>query len=568
MIRSLVLSLVAIFGLLSSGLRAEPAATGWIKIATFTIDPRYGGSKTIDLPDVVFRALRFTSDKLVTIGKVQVSDGGAFRASGIGYTPRPGAPSVSFHSTKDPSGVKQVEINWNADPSSTGPVKLEIWALTGQADAATKSGHEERSRSISKSAPSVSPPGRPYSGSPPPPPPPKPASAEQPAAKPAAPPPSGGSASTDGKPALPPVVNAAPAGDSAAAKPNVCTDANVCTIVDVFFGTDRKQSEGSSRIGFSGERFGKLQLGHAFVTVPKAQRAKGVIPLPTLWDKWVRGVPPEGDPARHFTIPKNGVTVYSSEVDFLAATKKHIANAGDFKDHAFIFVHGFYVTFDNALYRTAQISYDLSPDGKPFGTAFLYSWPSAGDATSYLYDQDSANFASLHLQSFIKTVVDKTGVKNVHIIAHSMGNVALIGALQELARTETKAKINQIILAAPDVDKQQFETIIQSVEKVAKGITLYASQGDNALALARKARRGLPRAGETLLPPGPAVVTGIDTIDVSAINTDVWSWGHDTYADSKELLSDIGTIFTKGDPPAKRSPKLKFGLLKYWIYNK
>ena len=24
-----------------------------------------------------------------------------------------------------------------------------------------------------------------------------------------------------------------------------------------------------------------------------------------------------------------------------------------------------------ALYRTAQIAYDLSPDGRPFGTAFL-----------------------------------------------------------------------------------------------------------------------------------------------------------------------------------------------------
>ena len=612
MIRSLVLSLVAIFALLTTGVRAETSTTGWIKVATLTIDTHTRGTKTIDLPDMVFRELRFAADKHVTIATVKTSSGGAFRASGGGFSARPGTPSASFHVTKDPAGLKQVEIAWNADPAATGPVKLEIWALTAQVHAERKyetmgeSSDGTTSRGLppatsphlpKKAAPppppvpqprsiAAAPPPPPPSPAPPPvaesakPPPPKPAEPGTsigsrgtaaggsfggappplPIPAPAAKPPAGGAGGD--RAALPPVVNTA---DS---KPNVCVDANVCTIVDVFFGTDRKQTEGTSRIGFSGERFGKLQLGHAFVTVPKAQRTKGAIPLPSLWDKWVRGVPPEGDPARHFTIPKSGVTVYSTEADFLAAAKKHIANAGDFKDHAFIFVHGFYVTFDNALYRTAQISYDLSPDGKPFGTAFLYSWPSAGDATSYLYDQDSANFASLHLQSFIKTVVDKTGVKNVHIIAHSMGNVALIGALQELARTDTKAKINQIILAAPDVDKQQFETIIQSVEKVAKGITLYASQGDNALALARKARRGLPRAGETLLPPGPAVVTGIDTIDVSAINTDVWSWGHDTYADSTELLADIGTIFTKGDPPAKRSPKLKFGLLKYWIYNK
>lgn len=634
MIRLLVLSLVAILGLVSTSARAQTSTTGWIKVATLTLDPRSSGTRTIDLPDLAFRELRFTADKPVTISAVKTSSGGAFRASGGGYVARPGTPSASFHVTKDPAGLKQVEITWNADTSATGTVKLEVWALTGQAinqshaekeakeaaaaqasaaearRAAAEGGQRNKSatsgsaigssRDGTSSAPFPSPPSPPMPatraapssrgggsgppsptiGAPPPPPPPSPTTEQPPRPKtraiivekpspppppPVAPSPSEPSSSA-GKPAdktaLPPVVN------SADAKPNVCVDANICTIVDVFFGTDRKQAESPARISFGGERSGKLQLGHAFVTVPKAQRAKGAIPLPSLWDKWVRGVPPEGDPARHFTIPKDGVTVYSTEAEFLGAAKKHIANAGDFKDHAFIFVHGFYVTFDNALYRTAQISYDLSPDGKPFGTAFMYSWPSAGDATSYLYDQDSANFASLHLQSFIKTVVDKTGVKNVHIIAHSMGNVALIGALQELARTESKTKINQIILAAPDVDKQQFETIIQSVEKVAKGITLYASQGDNALALARKARRGLPRAGETRLPPGPAVVTGIDTIDVSAINTDVWSWGHDTYADSKELLADIGTIFTKGDPPAKRSPKLRFGDLKYWIYGK
>ena len=177
-----------------------------------------------------------------------------------------------------------------------------------------------------------------------------------------------------------------------------------------------------------------------------------------------------------------------------------------------------------------------------------------------------------HLQSFMRTVIDKTGVENVHIIAHSMGNIALIAALQEMAKAETKAKVNQIILAAPDVDKAQFETVLKGMAKVAKGITLYASQGDAALALARKVRGGTPRAGESIMPPGPAVVAGIDTIDVSAIPTSIFSWGHDSYADSGELLDDIRAIFTKGvHPPTQRSDKFKLlqsGALSYWRYAK
>ena len=548
-----MLLFAALFVLAPVAVHAE-AAGNWTKIASVEIDPRTSGVKVIDLPQTVsaYRELRFVANKLIAIGKVRTSDGGAMRVADGNYTAKPGQPSASFYTTKDPSRLKSVEIVWTADAAATGPVTLEVWALPAASDFVAKS-TGGGTRGI----------GGPEAGAPVPPSAPAPATRSITSAKPAIEPATPGSAGASAdKPALPPVVDSAGGG-----KPNACADDKVCTIVDVFFGTDRNQLNDKDRINFGSTRKGAMTLGHAFVTVPKASRDKGAIPLPSLWDKYIRGVPPEGDPARHFTIPKQGVTVYSTEDEFVAAAKKHIATAGDFKDHAFIFVHGFYVNFDNALYRTAQISYDLSPDGRPFGTAFLYSWPSAGDPTAYVFDQDSSAFSAPFLQAFLRTVIDKTGVKNVHIIAHSMGNVALIGALQELARNETKAKVNQIILAAPDYDKAQFETVITGVEKVAKGITLYASKDDRALLLARTARKGLPRAGE-IMPPGPVVVKGIDTIDVTALSTAAF-WGHDTYADSKEILADIATIFIKGDGPEKRSAKLKLlelGTLKYWKY--
>ena len=42
------------------------------------------------------------------------------------------------------------------------------------------------------------------------------------------------------------------------------------------------------------------------------------------------------------------------------------------RKEAFVFIHGYNVAFDDAIYRTAQIAYDLSFDGPPI----LYSWPS------------------------------------------------------------------------------------------------------------------------------------------------------------------------------------------------
>jgi esterase/lipase superfamily enzyme len=382
----------------------------------------------------------------------------------------------------------------------------------------------------------------------------------------AAPPPGSPAPKPTGAP--PAVIASAPIPADGPAVP--CVQQGKCTAVEVFFGTDRNQTQGPQRISFGAERPNRLALGAATVTVPKVNRERGTIARP--WQERYLGLTVAGDPAVHFTIPKNGVKVYGSEAEFLAEAKRHIANAGTFKDHAFIYVHGFAVTFENALYRAAQMSYDLSTDGQPFGTAFVYSWPSKGSVlpTAYLSDQDSADQAAPHLRKFIELVTEKTGVANVHIIAHSMGNRVLMRTMEQIALSGSKAKINQIILAAPDVDKQQFETVAQGVGRLAKGFTLYASKSDNALVLSRQLRGGFPRAGEVNDPPGPAIVAGFDTIDISALSTSIFDFGHDKYADSTELLADIGAIFTKGlRPPQLRNARFKLlqqGTLQYWRY--
>jgi esterase/lipase superfamily enzyme len=587
MMRAIWLVLSIVVASLSAGGWAH-AQTGWTRIVSTEIDPRAAGKTVIDVSGEKVSGLRFVANGDVVISSVKTTGPSLVSYSGTRYALKAGVPSSAFFQVRDPQAVGRVAISWAANPSADGVVIVEIWGRQGTGPALSADG-ADRERKTAKpverklsdgplgSGPpkdGAAKPAEPLVIARPAPTPAAPAPAspapklEQPQAAPPSPSMGGAPVATEAAPSATRGLTGKPA---AAPLANVCADTQVCTLVDVFYGTDRNQVVGADRVSFGAERPNRLTLGHAFVTVPKAKREKGTIPLPTLWDRYVRGVPADGDPARHFTIPQNGVVVFSSEAEFLAAAKKHIANAGDFKNHAFIFVHGFYVGFESALYRTAQIAYDLSPDGRPFGTAFLYSWPSAGNASAYVYDQDSAQFSVPHLQSFIKMVVDKTGVENVHIIAHSMGNVALIGALQEYARTEKAAKINQIILAAPDLDKQQFETIFKGVESVAKGMTLYASQGDKALALARKMRGGTPRAGESIVPPGPAVVSGIETIDVSAIGTAAF-WGHDTYADSKELLTDITALFTTGVRPAsKRNDKFKLlqqGALQYWKYAK
>jgi esterase/lipase superfamily enzyme len=73
--------------------------------------------------------------------------------------------------------------------------------------------------------------------------------------------------------------------------------------------------------------------------------------------------------------------------EFVRESDAQLAKAVRYRDQVFIFVHGFNTSFDDALYRTAQLAYDMEFDGVPY----LFSWPSMASATEYLYDRDSAD---------------------------------------------------------------------------------------------------------------------------------------------------------------------------------
>ena len=328
-----------------------------------------------------------------------------------------------------------------------------------------------------------------------------------------------------------------------------CITETTCTPVPIFFGTNRERKEEGGRILFTQNRNTEATLGQATVTVPRAYRKKGEIPRPSWWDLTRFANPYKEDPTRHFMILYSATKVYGSEDEFVAAVKAAMAEPGAYKDHAFVFVHGYNVSFEHALYRTAQIAYDLGHDDMPFGTAFLFSWPSAGEIESYVYDLESAEKAVAHVERFVDLVVAKTGARHVHLIAHSMGNAPLLAALSNLAaRGAARSNINQVILAAPDVDAKDFAQLASQILPLAQTLTLYASSQDRAIQASRKLRRDLARAGD-VIDGQPVIVSGLDTIDVSTISTGILSLNHTAYADKKELLNDMRRLMLTGERP-------------------
>ena len=335
-------------------------------------------------------------------------------------------------------------------------------------------------------------------------------------------------------------------------------------VVPVYWGTDRAVQPDAQRLAFGSDRARKLQVGEALITVPKVHE------VPKVERPWVVKIPyfdvtiyaEKEDPKSHFTVKE--IKALTKE-ELLAQVKARLDDAKLFKDQAVVFVHGYNTSFDNALYRTAQIAYDLDFDG----ATFLYSWPSGGAVASYTYDRESAQASVPYLREFLEMVVKQTGAKSVSIIAHSMGNQPLMDVLRDMRSSAPEGvEISQVILAAPDVDADSFTNLARTIKGLAKNVTLYVASNDRALIVSRNFW-GSYRAGD-VPPAGPLILEGIDTIDVTAASTDTFAINHSGYASNNKLLDDIGELLKTGlRPPEMRI--LKPGKVSgptgdYWRY--
>ena len=336
-------------------------------------------------------------------------------------------------------------------------------------------------------------------------------------------------------------------------------------MVPVFYGTDRARKDQPQRMLYTSERARRLELGHALVTVPKTHQVPSIerpfaIRIPYFQITLYEGAE---DPKSHFTIKEMSVL---SREQFIAKARERVNGSRSFKDQAVVFVHGYNNTFDYALYRTAQMAYDLKFDG----AAFLYSWPSLGDFSGYGYDRESSMQAEPYLRQYLELVLKETGAKEVSVIAHSMGNLPLLQVLRDVGPTlGPDVRLNQIIMAAPDIDRNVFENIAADLQKYGRGLTLYASANDRAMQAARRVAGGIPRAGDVPL-EGPIIIEGIDTIDVTQTSLDYLALNHSIYAEKSALLNDIGLLLQTGErPPDKRIPILELidsGKGKFWRY--
>ncbi len=296
----------------------------------------------------------------------------------------------------------------------------------------------------------------------------------------------------------------------------------------------------------------KIDLGRCEVTIPKTH-VSGELEAPSILRLEVRE-----DAAQHVVLRQ---TERLASEPFYRLLRERVERSP--RKELFVFVHGFNVSFEDAARRTAQIHHDLHFEGAPV----FFSWPARDKfILTYPADESSVATSAPNLKRFLLEIVKETEARSINLIAHSMGNRALGVALREIdleLRGDSRL-FNQVILAAPDIDAEDFRTnIAPAMRRTAQRLTLYASSRDDALLASQLLHRG-PRAGDA--GAGLVVIPGIDTIDVTAIDSS--PWGHSYYGSSDPVLTDLKALFLAATPAHDRtwlSPAELNGHT-YWIF--
>lgn len=308
----------------------------------------------------------------------------------------------------------------------------------------------------------------------------------------------------------------------------------------VWFGTNRKPVD-PARIarGFSAERDSKVHYGHCDVYVPLSHKFGSIGSNALI--RWYNGKDDRLKLRRLAELERK---------DFWAGIGRQIGSAAPGARHAVVFIHGYRVSFRDAALRTAQIGTDLGIEG---AMAF-FSWPSKGTLLGYLADGNAIEGSEAAIADFLVDFTRRSGAEAVHVIAHSMGNRGLLRAANRIVAAAVRrggGRFGQIILAAPDVDADNFRDLAAAYRKLAKRTTLYISSKDLAVQLARwisdYARVGFH--------PPVTVVDGIDTVSVT--NLDLTLLGHGYVAEAREVLHDMQTLITDNKAPPRCGQKEK-----------
>lgn len=289
-------------------------------------------------------------------------------------------------------------------------------------------------------------------------------------------------------------------------------------VVPIFLATSRERSDDPAK-PYSAGRSQELNFAAFDIGIPAGH-------LPGRVETSGRAP----DPERHFTALS-----YAPIADrraFVAALDAALEQRRPESREIFIFVHGYNNNIAESLFRNAQLTHDYA-----MGSVSLhYAWPSGASIPLYVFDRDSAIVGRGGLAETI-AIAAETKAARIVLLGHSMGAYVVMEALRDLAmsgRERVLKRLGGVVLAAPDIDIDAFQSQADDIGTLPQPFTIVVSRRDRALGFSRRIAGGHPRVGS-----GADIAflqsRGITVLDVS----DVDGGSHSVFASSETLMKLI-----------------------------
>ena len=230
-------------------------------------------------------------------------------------------------------------------------------------------------------------------------------------------------------------------------------------------------------------------------------------------------------------------------------------------------VNGFRERFPSALRKTAFLSHVLDINSP----VLVFDWPGDQGSTprGYRRAQRIAGESGAELAQTLGLIIRQVQPDRLWLVANSMGGEVVVHAFsilyQETDLADAEAEIEDVVLTAPDVDREEFDRQFKrEIAALARNLTVYVSSNDRALLISRVLNRGR-RLGEAtlnprnpdqfeeaarvleLIEPNNELVTLVDVTPVNRTRN-----FHNFSLETPEFFDDLFLRLTNTDTPSNR----------------
>jgi esterase/lipase superfamily enzyme len=231
----------------------------------------------------------------------------------------------------------------------------------------------------------------------------------------------------------------------------------------------------------------------------------------------------------------------------------------------FVYVPGYFVTFENPLMVAAEMWHFMGYEG----VFVAYSWPATPKRFAYFADIETAEAAARNLRVYLEALAAHTEAEQIHVVGYSAGTRLVARVLEQLAlkydgfeRAEVRAKLRlgNVIFIGSDMDRQAFGMYIaDGILNVADNVTVYVSEKDKALRFSRRLF-SRDRLGEMWEPGALSAEAvrylgehdNIDMINVTEAQQSSTENGHRYLRKSPWVSSDLLTTLRYSLSPEER----------------